>query len=331
MRFNLGEKITDLTILRNNYFLRDGYVFTSWNDYPQTFNVIVIKFPNDAIGNTRIFPNSSHSLEEHICLIREEKIERALIIADDISFVTECPSLKMLSIFPAKTAGNAFDYSPLYSMSQIKSLNCQTIYGEREEWLSSIDYSKILGLIDLGVYGKGHLNYADINTLEKMWVSNIKDCDDLYQVSCSNELKEITICQCNIKSLAGIEQYKKIQSLDLSNNRLLSDISMLNKVKSSLRLLNIDGCAKIADFSCLYELKKLEHLSLKGSNRIPDLRFLEGMKNLKTFTFSMEVENGDLSPCLQIPYVSSSKNKKWYNLKEKDLPKKKPTEPFKII
>lgn len=35
----------------------------------------------------------------------------------------------------------------------------------------------------------------------------------------------------------------------------------------------------------------------------------------------MKVEDGDLTPCLQVPYVHSVKNRKEYNLKDKDLPK----------
>lgn len=331
MKFELKEVITDFSVLRSNYIIRDGYVFTSWNDYPNIFDVLVIKVPHNAIGNTRDFPNASHSLDEHIRLICEEKIERALIITDDISFVKDCSSLKMISVLPANSAGSDFDYSPLYAMPEIRRLNCQTIYGEKEELSCSIDYSRVPGLVDLAVYGKGHLNYASIQTLENFWVSNIKNCDDLYQVSHSGALKDLTILQCSIKSLDGIEQYQKLQSLDLSNNRLLGDISMLSKVGKSLRLLNIEGCAKIADFSCLYDLPNLEHLSMIGSNVLPDLEFLKKMTKLKTFTFSMEVLNGDLSSCFQVPYVACLKNKNRYNLKDKELPKQKPTEPFRII
>lgn len=331
MRFNLKEEITDISVLVKNYFVRDGYVFSAWRDNPKVFDVLVVKQPCDAVGNTRYYPDSTHSLQEHIRLINEEKIERALIIAEDISFVAQCPSLKKFSVFPAISADFDFDYSPLYGIPEIKSLSCQTIYGEKEEKVCSVDYSKISGLTELSVYGKGHLNYDAVDTLEKLWASNIKEGEDLYRISRSGELKELTVLQCGIKSLNGIEQYTKLQSLDLSYNRALSDIAMLEKISGSLRLLDIYSCAKITDFSCLSSLSNLEHLSLYGSNKLPDLKFLKEMPKLKTFTFSMEVADGDLTPCLKIPYVSCSKNRKWYTLKDRDLPKNKPTKPFKII
>ena len=47
------------------------------------------------------------------------------------------------------------------------------------------------------------------------------------------------------------------------------------------------------------------------------------MKNLKTLIFNMNVLCGDLSPCLDLCYVYSEKNRKHYNLQDEDLPKKK--------
>ena len=47
--------------------------------------------------------------------------------------------------------------------------------------------------------------------------------------------------------------------------------------------------------------------------------FLREMPNLKVFTFSMIVANGDLTPCLNIPYAYCSRMKRHYNVKEKDL------------
>lgn len=331
MNSDLINTTDGFSVFGNGYIIRNGYVFTSWNDRPHTFDVLVIKVPHDAIGNTRYYPNTNHSLDEHIHLICEEKIKRAEIIADDISFITKCSSLKEISIIPSNSARAHFDYSPLYQIPQIRKLSCQTVYGEKEDLLCSIDYSKFYELVDLAVYGKGHLNYNSVKTLNRFWASNLKKCDDLNQLSNSNQLKELTLLQCNVKSLNGIEKYQKLQSLDLSYNRSLRDISKLSKIGNSLRLLNIEGCPKIEDFSCLYDLLCLEHLAINGNNVLPNLEFLKNMPKLKTFTFSTEIKNGDLSPCLNVPYASCSKNKKWYNLNDKDLPKQQPTEPFKII
>lgn len=112
-----------------------------------------------------------------------------------------------------------------------------------------------------------------------------------------------------------------MQCLYLHYNRSLQDISALKKVKRTLRALRIENCPKINDFSVLGELENLELLELSGKNELPSLGFLKKMKNLKTFTFNMNVKDGDLTPCLDLSYVYSEKNRKHYNLKDTELPK----------
>ncbi|NLN03259.1 MAG: hypothetical protein GX166_00305 [Clostridiaceae bacterium] len=97
----------------------------------------------------------------------------------------------------------------------------------------------------------------------------------------------------------------------------------MRKVKKTLNALRIENCPKIEDFSVLGELENLELLELTGNNVLPNLDFLKSMKNLKTFIFSMNVLDGDLNPCLNLSYVYSGKDRKHFNLKDKDLPKSK--------
>jgi hypothetical protein len=45
----------------------------------------------------------------------------------------------------------------------------------------------------------------------------------------------------------------------------------------------------------------------------------------------MEIESGDLTPCLSVPYVWCKKGKKYYNLKDKDLPKNDSIGGFELL
>ena len=81
----------------------------------------------------------------------------------------------------------------------------------------------------------------------------------------------------------------------------------------------------------LEELENLEYLWLTGSNSLPDLRFLKKMKKLKTFILDMNVLDGDLTPCLDIPYVTCIRDRRHYNLKDSDLPKGKIYRPEKEL
>ena len=326
----LDEVITDSFTLRQNYLFRNGYMFTS-STQSNIYDAIVIKNPPRCRAWCPQYSFSDYSLEEHIALINQYQLEKAVIIAEDISFITRCPSLRYINIIPADTAPDHFDYSPLYDMPNIEDLTCRTAYGGSSEHLhTTVDYSKIKGVRNLGVSGKGHINYHLVDSLEELYISCDKTHQNLSAISSSQNLKRIRFIQCGLRSLDGIEQFKNMQCLSFCYMRSLHDISQLSRAEDSLRALCIENCPKITDFSVLHNLVNLEHLELCGKNELPNLDFLKQMKKLKTFVFSMNVKNGDLSPCLQLPYASTLRNHKHYNLKDKDLPQDLSGESFQL-
>lgn len=70
-------------------------------------------------------------------------------------------------------------------------------------------------------------------------------------------------------------------------------------------------------FFCIGKLVNLRHLELTGRNEISSLSFLNQMPQIQTFLFSVNVLDGDLTPCMKIPYVYCERNRKHYNLKIK--------------
>ena len=205
-------------------------------------------------------------------------------------------------------------------MPQIKKLQCSTVYGFRENFSTCIDCAKISGLEDIHVTNFGYKNFNTVDTLKGLGLSNYEK-RDISEAFSSSILDTLSIFQSRITSLEGIQKSQKMQCLYLYYNRFLQDISALAKVKKTLRALRIESCPKINDFSMLSELENLELLELSGSNELPSLSFLKEMKKLKTLIFNVNVKDGDLTPCLDLSYVYSGKNRKHYNLKDKDLPK----------
>lgn len=319
-------------MLPNHCVYRDGFVFTCVYKPANIYNGIVIRNPEKCDCWTPKKNFSTRTLAEHIDLINKYKIEKAFIIANDISFIKKCPTLKYIEIVPADTTSDNFDYSPLYDMPNICYLNCRTKYGGSDELLSTtIDYSKINGIRHLHVEGHGHLNYNNQSTLQSVTIIGEKTNKDLkYIYNCKN-LIDLELTQCSLTSLDGIDSLNNLQQLSLYYNRNLQDITMLRCIASSLRSLTIENCPRIVDFSCLHQLVNLEHLHLFGKNVLPNLNFLKCMKKLKTFSFSMYVSDGNLSECLHIPYVNSEYNRKTYNLKNSELPKQTQIEPFEFI
>lgn len=288
------------------------------------FDFTSIMYPFNEKNALKINVNGTPS-DECIKYINQFQLEQAEIVMPDLYFLEKCPSLKFLKIAPSYNAKEYFDFSPLYKMKEIKSLSCKNQYGDRMQYIANIDYAMIRGLEDLTVsVNKGAKNFEKIETLKSLQIGDFKgkkqDVSDLF---CSKELDTLQLTSCKIHSLKGIERSKRLQCLYLYYNRSLSDISALVNVKDTLKALRIQNCSKITDFSVIGYLENLELLELSGNNTLPNLEFLKNLKKLKTFEFDMNVLDGNLSVCLNLPNVYCHKNRKHYNLKDKDLPKGK--------
>lgn len=293
---------------------REGFIFTcSYNQ--KIYDTLIVRHPYDAPYMGSLL-KSKKTLEEHINFINKHKLEKVLIISDNVEFITKCPTLKYIQVSPSVPQDN-FDYSPLYKMPCIKSLNYMMSYGKNQ----IIDYSKIKGLEDIHIKNKYQVNYEQIETLRTLAITDYQE-EDVSKLFKSSILDTLIIFTSKIKSLKGIDNSQKVQCLYLVNNRNLEDISELDKINKTLKSLTIENSSKLIDFSVLNKLTNLEYLKIIGNNKIKNLEFIKELKNLKTLILGIEVEDGDLSICLNLSYVYI-KGRKHYNLKDKDLPKGK--------
>ena len=165
--------------------------------------------------------------------------------------------------------------------------------------------------------GTGFQKVKDLELLK------IFDCnkEDLREYFCSEKMKYLMIYDSRLRNLDHIETAPNLKWVQLEDLKRLEDISALEHIAESVEALCISGCPKVKDFSVLEKLVNLRHLELTGRNEIPSLSFLNQMPQIQTFLFSMNVLDGDLTPCMKIPYVYCERNRKHYNLKNKDLPR----------
>lgn len=308
---------TNIYALMQHYVNLDGFIFSSIHQ-ANVFNAIVLRNPSNAKAFSPIYGHGERSLDECIELINEYSLEHAIVIGTDISFITQCPSLKHLEIYPSSECADGFDYSPLYDMPEILSVHCRTVYDRDERYSTIVDYSKIKGLKNLRLVGKGNLNYQSVQTLKELQISQLKEKEFLrFDLPV---LLKLSAVQCDFCSLSGVENCPQLQWLSLSYMRSLTDISALKSLAPTLRALYIENCPKISDFSVIAKLKNLEYLELTGKNEIPSLDFIRELPNLKFISLSMNVLDGDITPCLGMQYADVV-CKRHYNLKNKDLPK----------
>ena len=315
----INEPVTNNLHIKDGFILRNGFVFTI-SDRPSIFDTLVVRIPQNAVAFLGCRGFSERTLSEHITLINEYRLEKVLVICDDLKFITKCPSIKSISVFPADIVGNGFDFSPLYHLPNLVEVNCCTEHGFEGRFRSNVDYTKFKDIKNVAIAGSGHNGYERLATLEEIWISGDKKKIELGDISNSNCLHNITLMQCAIKTLNGIEKFPQLTSLVLYNNRRLSDVQGLAKVASTLKTLAIENSSRITDFSVLEQLENIEHLHLYGNNILPNLQFLSQMPKLKTFCFTMNVADGDITLCKTLPYCSC-KNRRHYNLRDCDLPK----------
>ncbi len=284
-------------------------------------DAIVLFNPADAIIVSPALLRSRKTLQEHIEYIQKNDVRKAIVAAEDIRFLLQCPSLECLWILPAVTA-ESFDYSPLYDMPNLTWLRCETVYGAKEEKSTHVDYSRFPMLRTLSVGGgKGHENVRlarNVATLS-CW-EGYPQADDLSGQLPGDALECLSLCQSRIRSLNGLGDCLRIRRLELSCLRNLTDITALRALADSLVYLEIEACGKIRDFSVLSELHNLEFLILKGSNVLPDLHFLQSLPRLKHLHLTMDVADGDLRPCLLLPYVRIQ-NRRHFSHSDKEMPK----------
>ncbi len=304
------QTFNQLPLFTDDFFMR------SLDDHRKK-DAIVIFNPGDALILSPVLLRSKKSLEEHIAHINENNIKKAIVVGDDIRFLTQCPGLEYLWILPSVSATD-FDYSPIYEMPNLKWLICETEYGVQKERTAYVDYSQLPGLEHLFV--KGTRGQENVDTLENLkalcFDFGYPKTDSLQNTFSSNGLESLKISQSPLRTLNGLETAAGLKELELSYNKKLTDISALRCVSETLTHLEIEACGKIQDFSVLASLHNLEHLSLVGSNQIPDVSFLRNMPKLQGFKFLMNCLDGDMSPCLNIPWVNIQ-NRKHYNHKFK--------------
>ena len=309
---------------RNGIF-REGYFFGCM-DYPyNVYDAIVIRSPDRCTAWRAAYDVSGRSLQEHIAFINEYKLKKAIIIADNLDFLEECPTLTRFCIVPADTAANHFDYSPLYRREKIEYFHCDTEYGGlKPDKKTTVDLAKLPQLEELNIHWeKGTKNYEGTTTLKRLMINRRLDFRDLHSIAGNTHLQDLEAVLCGLRNLNGIEAFPELRHLCLWYCRNIADISDLASVKDSLEILTIEKCPKIKDFSVLSSMKSLRWLKLVGSNKLPDLEFLRELPNLEAFTFDMDVDNGDLRPCMQIPSVMLIRNRKHFNLKNDQLPRKR--------
>lgn len=315
MGLELNETITDFKILSIDYRVKDDFAFTSLTFPNNIYDAILIKI-NDSVVYKNCY-GYNHTIEEYVEYINRKNIEKAIIMVENLQFLDSCSNLKHIFII----SNNAvLDFSPVYRLKKLKSFRYVPNCDVDVKKVDCMEFES--DLEDINIDCKYFENFEKMKKIKSLGISNLNKLD-LTEVFSSSNIDTLFLMSNNIISLKGLETNQDLMCLYLYYNKNLYDISNLEYVSNSLKALRIDNCNRIQDFSVLDKLNNLEMLELSGKNKLPNLHFLKKLKKLKTFVFNMDVEDGDLSLCLNLSYACCINVHQNYNLKDKDLPKNK--------
>ena len=307
-------------------FERFGFHFTTTAISTETGKqlFLVVKMKDRSSVDSPRLSVWEYSEEEYVSFIREKQVKAAMVILDDFSFLSKCPSIEMLTLLPSYQAPNRVSFEAVYQMPALKMLQPRTVYGADDRHWSEFNCERLVTAPTLEWFGasckKGVKNLGALTGLKSLLLSSYNKADDLRDAIGSASLDTLSLLRCGVNSLEGLQRSKCLKVLKLASCFRLENIDALSGARDTLRGLVIEGCKGIKDYSVLGELKKLTRLSLAGSGTIPSLSFLDQLPELKTLTLSMNVEDGDLSYCDRLEHVAVYPNRRHYNRKDEDFP-----------
>ncbi|MCJ8270786.1 MAG: hypothetical protein MJK04_15450 [Psychrosphaera sp.] len=135
-------------------------------------------------------------------------------------------------------------------------------------------------------------------------------------------LEFLELNMSNMTSLNGIDKCNNLQILKLAYIRKLSDISALANASAPIKDVHFQNCKRITDYRFLGQLQSLKVLDIEKCADIANLDFIGQSSQLeKLFFHGTTLLSGDLSPCLNHPKLNtiSYNNKKCYSHKSDEL------------
>ena len=213
----------------------------------------------------------------------------------DYGFLAELSQLKLLSLL----ASDALDLSPLERLSALERLSLQCATRRK------IDFAALPKLRSVSLtWWAGAASILAHHGVESLTLISPKP-RDWAQLSGSTQLKKLRMMGGNVAELDFLRGWPNLAQLELQPARALRRVSGVNSLPA-LRYLAIDEAHGIEDLDAIAGCKTLEALNLRDLGRIPTLRFLSDLTNLKVLFFSgsTNVEDGDLSFLDELPRLS---------------------------
>ncbi|WP_378175759.1 hypothetical protein [Aquimarina sp. SS2-1] len=174
-----------------------------------------------------------------------------------------------------------------------------------------LDVSKFPKLTELGVLFSTKITGLEkLSELKKLVISGGYSKIDLAFFQELNSLEELHIYKSSkLENLKGLNYLKNLKKIKLAYNNKLNKIEATKE--TDLKILHIEKCNQLSDFSCLSENSIIEEIFI---DNIASLSFIRDMNSLYKINF-FHCEDGNMEPLIAsktLKQINFHPNKKHY-------------------
>ncbi|WP_299315732.1 leucine-rich repeat domain-containing protein [uncultured Aquimarina sp.] len=195
------------------------------------------------------------------------------------------------------------DIENLYTLENLKSLSFKNK-------TFKLDFCFLTQLEKLNFkYNKGVTNLNTLHNLKELLIISLSE-SNLINLSNLESLITLRLTRGNFISVEGIENLK-IERLDINYNNKIKDINPIGKL-SNLKVLNIEKCKQLTDFSFLKGNETIKELFV---DNLDSIEFISSMPNLEKINFWFS-KDGNMKPLLEsksLKQINFYPNKKHYS------------------
>jgi internalin A len=252
---------------------------------------------------------SSNDIDEAIDIVKQNKIDIIHIspahgfTRGNLDFIQNMKNLFGIDIFDSKN----IDISAIERCDHLKFIRIS-------QTPQPIDLSHLSGLAHLAVTWHRHLTLPSPqkSNLKSLLLSGYK-YKTLESLPYYRNLVSLSMHCGSITSLIGLERFQSLKLYHHMYGRNLCDIRPLTKLHL-LEDVMLEHCKKIRIEGILEQCKKLKVLKYFACPNLPNLSFLQHLKDIEFFSFSnVNIEDGDMTPLLKLKYFGFYPDKKHYS------------------
>lgn len=192
----------------------------------------------------------------------------------------------------------------IYSLNHLEDISS---YNQKIDYVKFPNLRCISGELSTFSYK----TLSSVDTLESIMITNKFKEQDVSIFSKNHKLKFLMLGGSKITSLNGLQNFKKLEYLELFYNRRITSLEGLTEVHNkNIKKISIYSAPKlfyVNDY--LSKIPNVKHLQL-DCKKVDSFKFLENLNNLKLLSIHnkiTEVEDGDKIPLLDALKRTNSK------------------------